>query len=140
MSVENSVLNGSFLRLYDIFMDFVSEDPYLYNKSEKKLVLPIVPMNMLVELLECVTKVFQSEKTLLEIPIPVCVIGDLHGHILDLFRIIYSNGSPMDNNYLFLGDLVDRGEFSTETVIFVFLLKVLFPNRVYLILGNHEYK
>jgi len=140
MSVENCVLNGSFLRLYDIFMDFVSVDPYLYNKSEKKLVLPIVPMNMLVELLECVTKVFQNEKTLLEIPIPVCVIGDLHGHILDLFRIINSNGSPMDNNYLFLGDLVDRGEFSTETVIFVFLLKVLFPNRVYLIRGNHEFK
>jgi protein phosphatase len=77
---------------------------------------------------------------LLSISTPVVVVGDIHGHILDLFRTFGALGIPPERSYLFLGDLVDRGEFSTETLVLVFLLKVLFPSNTFIIRGNHEFR
>ena len=54
---------------------------------------------------------------------------------MEIFRI---GGSPPDTNYLFMGDYVDRGYYSVETVTMVVALKVRYPNRVFLLRGNHE--
>jgi protein phosphatase len=76
---------------------------------------------------------------LLELNTRTAIIGDLHGHVIDLFRQLGKIGLPPACNYLFLGDLVDRGEFSTETTIVILLLKALFPENVHCIRGNHEF-
>lgn len=48
-------------------------------------------------------------------------------------------GAPSTTNlYLFNGDIVDKGPKSTECMILLFLLKLQYPNYVFINRGNHE--
>ena len=69
---------------------------------------------------------------------PITVCGDLHGQFFDLLEIFNISGDVLETNYLFMGDFVDRGTFSVETILLLFVLKVRFPERIWLIRGNHE--
>jgi serine/threonine-protein phosphatase PPG1 len=69
---------------------------------------------------------------------PVTVVGDIHGQFFDMLEIFKIGGFCPDTNYLFLGDYVDRGLFSVETISLLVCLKLRYPSRVHLIRGNHE--
>lgn len=128
------------LNYFREFLSCVPGDVTQYAEMKKSLILPILPLNFVNQLVENVTNIFKYEPTLLNIYSPVTIVGDLHGHLLDLFRILKTCGSPEARKFLFLGDIVDRGEFSVETVILIYLLKICWPKNVYIIRGNHEFQ
>ncbi|KAH3766645.1 Serine/threonine-protein phosphatase 2B catalytic subunit alpha [Pelomyxa schiedti] len=69
------------------------------------------------DLLTIVTQaraLFLAEATLLFIDPPLTVCGDVHGQYWDLVKLFEIGGSVNTNTYLFLGDYVDRGNFSCE--------------------------
>lgn len=69
---------------------------------------------------------------------PTVVVGDLHGQFYDLLSIIDVAGPPPETQFVFLGDYVDRGDFSTEIVFLLCAMKLATPKRVTLLRGNHE--
>ncbi|XP_009770254.1 serine/threonine-protein phosphatase BSL3 isoform X2 [Nicotiana sylvestris] len=100
--------------------------------------------NEMTDLCDSAERIFASEPSVLQLRAPIKIFGDLHGQFGDLMRLFDEYGSPSTAgdisyiDYLFLGDYVDRGQHSLETITLLLALKVEYPLNVHLIRGNHE--
>lgn len=69
-------------------------------------------------------EILTKESNVQEVRCPVTVCGDVHGQFHDLMELFKIGGKSPDTNYLFMGDYVDRGYYSVETVTLLVSLKV----------------
>jgi serine/threonine-protein phosphatase 2B catalytic subunit len=77
--------------------------------------------------------ILRSEQNLLYVKPPVTIVGDIHGQYYDLLTAINHGGVPGETKYLFLGDYVDRGSFSMEVLLYLYSLKILHPDSIFLL-------
>jgi serine/threonine-protein phosphatase PP1 catalytic subunit len=82
--------------------------------------------------------IFMEQPMFLELEVPLKICGDVHGQYSDLLRLFDYGGFPPEANYLFLGDYVDRGKQSLETICLLLVYKVKYPDNFFLLRGNHE--
>ena len=89
-----------------------------------------------------VERIFESEPRLLRLKSPVYVFGDFHGNMADLIafsKLLWPLGMHLTpGSFLFLGDYVDRGQYSIEVLSYLFAQKIMLPDKVFLLRGNHE--
>ena len=78
-----------------------------------------------IELCARCTEILKNEENVVTVQTPVTIVGDVHGQFYDLLELFSVAGLPPDSNLLFLGDYVDRGYYSLETVSVLVAFKVL---------------
>ena len=83
-------------------------------------------------------EVLTEESNVQPVKCPVTICGDIHGQFQDLLELFRIGGNCPDTNYLFMGDYVDRGYHSVETVSLLVALKVRHRDRITILRGNHE--
>jgi len=98
----------------------------------------VLPERQITLLCHAARDIFIQQPILLELEAPIKIVGDVHGQYYDLLRLFEYGGFPPEANYLFLGDYVDRGKQSLETVCLLLAYKVKFPENFFLLRGNHE--
>jgi len=92
---------------------------------------------------ECLS-IVKEQPILLKVEAPVKVFGDLFGEFKSLTRYFEVYGKPTEEgdiestDYLFLGNYVDRGYQSLETICLLMALKITYPDKIHLLRGNHE--
>lgn len=111
------------------------------NKEFKKHPNIQVLLSKEIENILAISKeIISSQPIFLHLVAPLVVCGDIHGNYFDLLRIFEKCGDPSKTNYLFLGDYIDRGKYSINTMILLLLYKIKYPLNFFLLRGNHETK
>ncbi len=64
----------------------------------------------------------------------VLVVGDTHGDVYTSLAAARMEWGKL----VFLGDYVDRGPYQLENLAFLLALELAYPEKVYLVRGNHE--
>ncbi len=90
-------------------------------------------------LIRDVEKILETERNLIFVPKgKTMVVGDLHGDLEKLHKVMDQFFREEFKTLIFLGDYVDRGAKQVEVINVLFYYKKLMPNRIILIRGNHE--
>ena len=95
------------------------------------------------QIIFAVRNIVYNEPTMVELEVEkghtLTICGDTHGQFYDLLEIFRLNGFPTESHhYLFNGDFVDRGSWSTEVALLLYTYKWLYPKAFFLNRGNHE--
>jgi hypothetical protein len=84
------------------------------------------------------TNILRKEPNLLELLQPITICGAIFGQYFDLVKLFHVGGSLKDTHYLFLGNFESRGYFSVECVLYLYTLKLRYPEKLFMLRGNRE--
>ncbi|CAA93605.1 putative serine/threonine-protein phosphatase C22H10.04 [Schizosaccharomyces pombe] len=110
----------------------------LDNIIERLYEKQLIAESVIAYLCSLAKEVLMQESNVVRLSTPITVVGDIHGQFDDLLEIFRIGGPCPYTNYLFLGDYVDRGYYSIETITLLICLKLRYPKRITLLRGNHE--
>ncbi len=131
--------------VYSAFINHLLK-PKEYSVALPSSVLPFQKETIL-ELAREFTLILQSQPMVSSLRTPVKIFGNLHGNYTDLMRFFEFWKAPTESAlggdidslaYVFLGNYVDRGTRSLETVCLLMALKLKYPDQIFLLRGNHE--
>ena len=123
---------------YDSFKQLLLMDKQFVASFGQSIPFPQFTPHQYYNLIEEFKECMKNQKGLVYHDSDCTVVGDIHGNIHDMCRVIMTNGIPPLTHYVFLGDYVDRGSYSIEVVSLLFAMCILFPDCVTAIRGNHE--
>jgi predicted phosphodiesterase len=91
------------------------------------------------DLLEEAKRVYEKEPRLIQLPSKgkAVFVGDTHGD-LDASQQVIQRYLKKPYHIIFLGDYVDRGDYSEENIQYLLGLKWEHPEEIFLLAGNHE--
>jgi serine/threonine-protein phosphatase PP1 catalytic subunit len=121
----------------------VIENSLLNDLIKKPCRISKLQFDDISRILKAVKNILEEEDLLLDFSIEeeiaeVYIIGDIHGNLKTLTKIIEIVNKNDPKFVIFLGDIVDRGSKQLECLIFILALKILFPLKYYILRGNHE--
>eukprot|EP00825_Cyclidium_porcatum_P025700 TRINITY_DN2786_c0_g1_i1.p1 TRINITY_DN2786_c0_g1~~TRINITY_DN2786_c0_g1_i1.p1 ORF type:complete len:703 (+),score=70.10 TRINITY_DN2786_c0_g1_i1:335-2443(+) len=103
---------------------------------------------LILHLCDEVIKILQEQATVQRLRVPIKIFGSIFGRFNELLRFFDNFGIPSESfeqdgdierfDYLFLGNYVDRGFNSLETICLLLALKVKYPEQIMLLRGQHE--
>jgi diadenosine tetraphosphatase ApaH/serine/threonine PP2A family protein phosphatase len=144
VKINNQILEEP---LYDKFLKVLLNPLEWIKKNEHNEMakFPFHPDDIIQLTHDCID-IVSTQPIVLRVSTPCKVFGDIHGQYIDLMTFFYKWGEPKEGSngdinaidYLFLGDYVDRGNMSLETMCLLMALKVKYPDRIHLLRGNHE--
>ena len=116
------------------FLNDIIANPYKISELE---------FHNISQVLSKAVDILKEETLLLELTVKdinkeVFVIGDLHGNMKSLLKIIKTIEQANPKYVIFLGDIVDRGPYQLECLILILALKIKQPNKYIFLKGNHE--
>lgn len=140
MQVKDERVDGMINKLLDVrgkkpgkTVALTEDDlKYLCVQSREYFIQQPIMLELEAPIKICGTQIF-----LILLAISLCV-GDVHGQYYDLLRLFEYGGFPPEANYLFLGDYIDRGKQSIETIALLLCYKIKYPENFFLLRGNHE--
>lgn len=95
-------------------------DKYISTLKEGKL----IEERDIKQLCEKAKEIFLEESNVQPISAPVTICGDIHGQFYDLLELFRTGGEIPNTSYIFLGDFVDRGYNSIESLSLLLCYKV----------------
>ncbi|KAF7457879.1 Serine/threonine-protein phosphatase [Cryptosporidium felis] len=134
-------------RVIDYYMN-ISVNTNNVSEFEEKLYINNVLNHLeIIDICDRAVEIIRNENSLISIheKTSVRIFGGIHGQLIDLLHFFenfswphFQRGDILSMKYVFLGDYVDEGKFSLEVTFILFSLKIMFPDRIFLLRGNHE--
>jgi serine/threonine-protein phosphatase PP1 catalytic subunit len=137
----NTINQSQFINFINHLLTFNKQMELLYSQKPNERNKPFrfnISSNVIIKLCDLVKPILQAEPNTLHLSGSINIFGDIHGQASDMIHFLEMAGLPPLQQFLFMGDYVDRGNNSIEVCALLFALKIIYPTKIHILRGNHE--